>query len=108
MAQVDSQGTKSRRNCKVPFVRGGFKNAAHALVAFLGFVGSAIVSKVSGWKDLGGALDDDVAIFTRGDLPLERAGERQTNGAHWKAAYYLLVWSATGRENGDKAVIHAG
>ena len=92
----------------MPFVRGGFKNAAHALVAFLGFVRSAIVSKVSGWKDLGGALDDDVAIFTGGDLPLERVGERQINGARQKAAYYLLVWSATGRENGDKAVIQAG
>ena len=92
----------------MPFVRGELKNTAHDLAVFFGFVRSAIVSKVSGWKDLGGALDEDVAIFTRGDLPLERVGKQQTNGARRKAAYYLLVRFATRRENGGTAVILAG
>jgi len=43
----------------------------HDPVALLGFLGSVFVSKVMAWKDLGGALDDDVAMFTRDDEPLK-------------------------------------
>ena len=55
-----------------PFVRGEFGNTCHDPVALLGFLGSAFVSKVRGWKELGGGLDDDVAIFTKGDSPLKK------------------------------------
>ena len=67
---VDGQGTKSRRNCEVPFIWGKFGKTVHDPVAFLWSLGSAIVSKVRGWKDVGGALYGDVAIFTRDDAPL--------------------------------------
>ena len=67
---VDEQGTKSRRNCEVPFIWGKFGKTVHDPVPFLRILGSVIVSKVRGWKDPGGALYDDVVIFTRDDAPL--------------------------------------
>ena len=67
---VDGQGTKSRRNCDMPFIWGKLGMTVHDPVAFLGFLGSAIVSKVKGWKDVGGELYHDVAIFNRDDAPL--------------------------------------
>jgi hypothetical protein len=62
---------KSRRNCEVPFVRGNFRKEVHDAVALLGFlVRGTFIGKVRGRNDPGGALDDDVAIFTRDDPPL--------------------------------------
>ena len=54
----------------MPFVQGEFRNTVHDTFAFLGFPGSAVVSKVIAWKDVGGALDDDVAI-SGDDSPLK-------------------------------------
>jgi len=58
----------------VPFVQGGFRKKVHDPVALLGFLGSAFVSKVRGWPDIGGAPDYYVAIITidRDDFPLKR------------------------------------
>ena len=67
---VDGQGTKSRCNCDMPLVWGEIGKTVHDPVAFLGFLGSAIVSKVKGWKDVDGELYHDVAIFNRDDAPL--------------------------------------
>jgi len=39
-------------------------------VAFLGFLGKVFVSEISAGEDPGGALDDDVSVFTTADLPL--------------------------------------
>ena len=69
---VDGQGTKSRRKFEVPFVRGEFRKTVHDPVAFLGFLGNAFISKVRGWYDPRGSLDDDVAIFAIEDSPLKR------------------------------------
>ena len=57
----------------MPFVRGEFTNRGLLdPVAFLGFLGSAFVSKVRGRYDRGGACDDDVAWgLTRDDSPLK-------------------------------------
>ena len=68
---VDWQGTRFRRNYEVPFVLGKFRKTTHNPVANLGFLRSTFVSKVRGWNDSGGALDDDVAIITRDNLPLK-------------------------------------
>ena len=56
----------------MPFVRGEFTNRGLLdPVAFLGFLGSAFVSKVRGWYDAGGACDDDVSRLLTGDFPLK-------------------------------------
>ena len=53
----------------MPFVRGKWKKTELDPVALLGFLGSALVSKVRDWKELGGEFYDDVIIFTV-DSPL--------------------------------------
>ena len=56
----------------MPFVRGEFIKMPLDPIFFLGFVGSAFVSKVRGWTDRTGDRDDDVArLSTRGDSPLK-------------------------------------
>ena len=64
----------------MPFVRGEFTNRGLLdPVAFLGFLGSAFVSKVRGRYDRGGACDDDVACLTT-DSPLkELVSDRQSS-----------------------------
>ena len=54
----------------MPFVQGKFKNFQHELVVFLGFLGSAIVTKVSLRDEWGGDLDNEVFIF-KVDFPLK-------------------------------------
>ena len=62
----------------MPFVRGEFSKVVLDQVAFLGWSGSAFVSKVRGWYDLGGARDDEVALLTTDDFPLkELVSDRQ-------------------------------
>ena len=51
-------------------MQGKVRRAEHDPVALLGFLGSALVSKVEDWKDPGGAFYDDVVIITRVDSPL--------------------------------------
>ena len=53
----------------MPFVRGKWKKTELDPVALLGFLGSALVSKVRDWKELGGEFYDDVIISTL-DSPL--------------------------------------
>jgi hypothetical protein len=67
----------------VPFVRGEFRKTVLDPVAFLGFLGSAFVSKVRGWYDEGGACDDDVSrLLTTGDCPLkELVSDRQSSSS---------------------------
>ena len=54
----------------MPFVQRKFTKTVLDYVAFLGFLGSAVVSKVRAWDERGGALDDDVFAFTMDDSPL--------------------------------------
>ena len=80
----------------------------HDQVAFLGFLGSASVSKVRGWPERRGELDDDVSrMSTRDDFPLKELVS--DNRALRKAMYYLLlgVRMSTGRENGDTTIFGA-
>jgi len=66
----------------VPFVQGEFRNTVHDTFAFLGFLGSAVVSKKKPWKDVGGALDDDVSISTVDDSPLKGlVSDRQSSSS---------------------------
>ena len=67
---VDWQENKFRCSWKVPFIEGNFVKTAYDSVAFLGFLGSAFVSKVSAWSDRG-ALNDDIPIFSADDSPLK-------------------------------------
>ena len=55
----------------------------HDQVAFLGFLGSASVSKVRGWPERRGELDDDVSrMSTRDDFPLkELVSDRQSSSS---------------------------
>ena len=55
----------------MPFGRGKFRNLQHDPVVFLGFLGSAFITKVSLRDEWGGDLDDDVSIFTSDDFPLK-------------------------------------
>ena len=49
-------------------------------IMFLGFIGSAFVSKVRGWKDQ--IRDDDVALLTIVDSPLkELVSDRQSSSS---------------------------
>ena len=80
----------------------------HDQVAFLGLLGSASVSKIRGWPERRGELDDDVSrMSTMDDFPLkELVSDRQPIR---KATSYLLlgVRMSTGRENGDTIIFGA-
>lgn len=54
----------------MPFVGGKFGKTEYDSFAFLGFFGSAFVSKVSAWSDRGELGNDDVSI-KEGDFPLK-------------------------------------
>jgi hypothetical protein len=85
----------------VPFVQGEFRNGGHDdLIALLGFVWSAFVSKVRGWKDIGGEPDDNVAIFTRVDSPLKGlVSDRQVSSS--ESDVLPPAWGRAGQREGE-------
>ena len=54
----------------MPFVE--MIHLQHNPVAILGVLRNAVVSKVRGWNEVARALDGEVVVFTKGDLPLKR------------------------------------